>query len=130
MMRLNKCLFVGRLTRDPESRSFASGGSVTSFGMAVNNRKKDPATGKWEDDPLFLDVSCWKQVAEYAETLRKGDMVLVEGELRADRWVKDGQRQEKIKLTAFAVSSDKKVAKAVQDDYLGNPPPKQEDMDF
>ena len=36
MANLNKVLLIGRLTRDPETRSLASGTSVVSFGLAVN----------------------------------------------------------------------------------------------
>jgi single-strand DNA-binding protein len=49
MANLNKVMLIGRLTRDPESRTFAHGGKVASFGFAVNNRRKNAQTGQWED---------------------------------------------------------------------------------
>ncbi len=36
MANLNKVILIGRLTRDPESRSTQGGASVVSFGLAVN----------------------------------------------------------------------------------------------
>ena len=33
---MNKVLLTGRLTRDPEMRSLASGKNVTQFGIATN----------------------------------------------------------------------------------------------
>ena len=35
MANLNKVMLIGRLTRDPEVRSFATGGKVAAFGFAT-----------------------------------------------------------------------------------------------
>ena len=35
MANLNKVMLIGRLTRDPEVRTFANGGKVAKFGFAV-----------------------------------------------------------------------------------------------
>ena len=45
MANFNKVMLIGRLTRDPEVRTFANGGKVAKFGFAVNNRKKNQQTG-------------------------------------------------------------------------------------
>ncbi len=45
-MSINKALITGNLTRDPELRQTASGMAVLGFGVAVNDRRKDPQTGK------------------------------------------------------------------------------------
>jgi single-strand DNA-binding protein len=50
---LNSALLIGRLTRDPEVRTFSNGASRGSA-SAVNNRKKNAQTGQWEDDPSSL----------------------------------------------------------------------------
>ena len=50
MANLNKVMLIGRLTRDPEVRTFGTtGGKVAAFGFAVNNKKKNAQTGQWED---------------------------------------------------------------------------------
>ena len=49
MANVNKVMLIGRLTRDPEMRTFASGGKVANFGFAVNNRRKNQQSGQWED---------------------------------------------------------------------------------
>ena len=62
MANLNKVMLIGRLTRDPEVRTFASGGKVAKFGFAVNNRRKNATTGQWEDEPVFIDVDApWRK---------------------------------------------------------------------
>ena len=36
MANVNKVMLIGRLTRDPEMRTFSNGGKVAKFGFAVN----------------------------------------------------------------------------------------------
>jgi len=105
MANLNKVMLIGRLTRDPEVRAFANGGKVAKIGFAVNNRKKDQATGNWVDDPVFLDIDAFnretgRKMADLVEQyLRKGSQVYIEGNLVLDQWTdKDGQKRSKIKI--------------------------------
>jgi single-strand DNA-binding protein len=102
MANLNKVMLIGRLTRDPEVRTFANGGKVAKFGFAVNNRKKNQQTGQWEDDPVFLDSEAFNRgdtgtLADRVEqTLRKGQQIFIEGHLRMDKWTQDGQNRTKL----------------------------------
>lgn len=101
MANLNKVMLIGRLTRDPEPRTFSNGGKVVKFGFAVNNRKKNQQTGQWEDVPVFLDVEAFNRgengrQADLMETLRKGQQVFIEGHLRMDTWETDGQKRSKL----------------------------------
>jgi single-strand DNA-binding protein len=92
MANLNKVMLIGRLTRDPEIRTFANGGKVAAFGFAVNNRKKNQATGEWEDDPCFLDVKAFnretgRKLADLVEQyLHKGNQAYLEGHLVLEQW--------------------------------------------
>jgi single-strand DNA-binding protein len=106
MANLNKVLLIGRLTRDPEVRTFPSGGKVANFGFAVNNRRKNTATGQWEDEPVFIDVEAFnglegrRQLADLVEQyLHKGNQAFIEGHLRLDQWnAPDGQKRSKLKV--------------------------------
>ena len=107
MANLNKVMLIGRLTRDPEVRTFANGGKVAHFGFAVNNKKKNPSTGQWEDDPVFLDIEAFNRgdygkKADLAEQyLRKGNQVFIEGHLKLDQWTaQDGQKRSRLKIVA------------------------------
>lgn len=98
---MNRFQCIGRLTRDPESRTFASGAKVTQFGLAVNEKRKDAQTGLWEDFPLFLDCKAWNRgkylLADYIEERqRKGQEVFIEGKLEKESWEKDGQKRERL----------------------------------
>jgi single-strand DNA-binding protein len=92
MANLNKVMLIGRLTRDPEARSFTNGGKVTAFGFAVTNRKKNQQTGQWEDDPMFIDAKVFNRgetgtlATRAEETLRKGQQIFIEGHLVLEQW--------------------------------------------
>jgi len=105
MANLNKVMLIGRLTRDPEVRTFSNGGKVAKFGFAVNNRKKNQQTDQWEDEPVFLDVEAFnretgRKLADLVEQyLHKGHQTYIEGHLKLDQWTdKDGQKRQKIKI--------------------------------
>lgn len=100
MANLNKVMLIGRLTKDPETRTFSNGGKVVNFRFATNNRKKNQATGAWEDDPMFVDVKIYnrgefgKQADLAEQSLRKGHQVFLEGKLVLEQW-DDKQSGEK-----------------------------------
>jgi single-strand DNA-binding protein len=104
MANLNKVMLIGRLTRDPEVRTFSNGGKVAKVGFAVNNRRKNNQTGQWEDDPVFIEVEVFNRgengtLADRVEqTLRKGQQIFIEGHLKLDQWEKDGQKRSQLKV--------------------------------
>lgn len=104
MANLNKVSLIGRLTRDPESKSFSNGGKVCNIGFAVNNRKKNQQSGQWEDVPVWLDLKAFnretgRKLADLAEQyLKKGQQVYVEGHLVLEEWAgkEDGKKMSKL----------------------------------
>lgn len=92
MANVNKVILVGRLTRPPETRTFANGGKVAQFGFAVSNRKKNQSTGQWEDEPMFIDCKVFnrgesgQQADRVQESLAKGNQVFLEGHLVFEQW--------------------------------------------
>src|SRR5205823_6383780 len=106
MANLNKVMLIGRLTRDPETRTFSTGGKVAKFGFAVNNKKKNASTGQWEDEAVFLDIDAFnrgdtgRQLADLVEQhFRKGRQFFIEGHLQLDQWTgQDGQKRSRLKI--------------------------------
>src|ERR1043166_3799596 len=105
MANLNKVMLIGRLTRDPEVRMFANGGKVAHFGFAVNNKRKNPQTGQWEDEPVFLDVEAFnrgdygKKADLVEQYLKKGSQLYIEGNLQLDQWnTQGGEKRSKLKI--------------------------------
>lgn len=98
-MSINRVNISGNLTRDPELRATTGGTQVLSFGMAVNDRRKNQQTGEWEDYPNFVDCTMFGARAEKLHRyLSKGCKVAVEGKLRYSSWERDGQRRSKLEI--------------------------------
>lgn len=88
------------MTRSPELRSTASGTPVLSFGIAVNDRRKN-ASGQWEDVPNFFEcVTFGNRATALSDILAKGMKVAVSGKLHYSSWEKDGQKHSKVDIIA------------------------------
>lgn len=100
-MSINRVMISGNLTRDAELRTTPSGTSILSFGVAVNDRRRN-ANGEWEDYPNFIDCTMFGRRAESLQNyLKKGLKVAIEGRLHYSSWEdrNSGQRRSKIDVT-------------------------------
>lgn len=94
----NKVFLIGRLVRDPESRTTASGISVTRFTIAVDRVRAREGVEQVTD---FLRIVTWRRLAEIcAQYLNKGRLVAVEGRLQVDSYEKDGERRYSTEIVA------------------------------
>lgn len=99
MANLNKVLLIGRLTRDPETRSLKSGTSVVSFGLAVNRTYTRQETNEKVEETCFLDCEAWGRQGEtIARYMKKGRQIFLEGRLKLDTWEKEGVKNSKIRV--------------------------------
>ena len=100
MASYNRVILMGNFTRDVDLRSTQSGTPVADIGLAVNDRRKNPA-GEWIEETTFVDVTLWGKTAEVAaQYLGKGSPVLIEGRLKLDKWESDGEKRSKLKVVA------------------------------
>lgn len=85
---INKVQLLGRVGKDPETRSFDNG-DVTSFSVATSKsyRKND----EWIEQTEWHNINAWGKLSEKAATIKKGDLVWVEGELSTRKYDKEGQ---------------------------------------
>ena len=98
-MSINRVNITGNLTRDPDLRQSQGGTAILSLGVAVNDRRKSPQTGEWEDYPNFIDCAMFGTRAEaVSRYLQKGSKVAIEGKLRYSSWERDGQRRSKLEV--------------------------------
>lgn len=102
---LNVVAMTGNLTRDPELRTLPSGTSVCEMRIACNTRRKNGASGEWEDKPNYFDVKVWGAQGENcARFLSKGRPVAVQGRLEWREWeTQDGQKRQAIDIIADSV---------------------------
>ncbi len=90
---------VGRLTRDAELKYTNSGQAICSFSVATNSRVKKG--DQWVDEPNYWDIDLWGKKAESVnQYLTKGKLVAVNGDMRQDKWEKDGQQRMKVRINA------------------------------
>ena len=98
-LSINKVIISGNLTRDPETSTTTNGTTVMSFGVAVNDRKRNAQTGEWEDVANFVDCVMFGSRAEaLSRILVKGMKCAIEGRLRYSSWEKDGQKRSKLEV--------------------------------
>ena len=94
----------GRLGQDADLRFTPAGKAVCELSIADNHRRKG-SSGEWEDDgTTWYRVTLWEQDAEDAATLRKGDRVVVTGELRSRAFEKrDGTHGVSLEVSRAVV---------------------------
>lgn len=112
---MNITLLKGNLARDPELRVVNPNGkqtSVVNFTIAVN-RDYVKANGERDKITSFINCEAWDSGAEtIAESLKKGDLVMVEGSLRNDTWEKDGVKHSSLKVRVNNFSKITKLSRA------------------
>lgn len=90
---VNKVILVGNLGRDPEVRTFQSGGRVCNLRVATSESWRDKATGERKDRTEWHQVSIYNEnligIAE--RYLRKGSKVYLEGQLETRKYEKEGR---------------------------------------
>lgn len=98
-MSINIVTISGNLTRDPELRQ-AGSTSVLSFGVAVNDIRRNPQSGQLESVPNFVDCTVFGSRADaLAGLLHKGSKVAIDGKLRYSSWEgKDGKKRSKLEV--------------------------------
>ncbi len=88
MSSVNRVILLGRLGRDPETRTFQNGGSVCNLSVATSEQWKDRNSGEKRERTE------WHRVCIFAEPLvriaeqylRKGAQVYLEGQLETRKW--------------------------------------------
>jgi single-strand DNA-binding protein len=105
---------TGNLTDDPEVSFTPNGTAVANFRLAVTPRVKDGEG--WKDgETSFFRITAWRDLATHlADSLSKGDRVIVLGQLRTRSWEdKDsGERRSVVEVTAEEVGPSLKWATA------------------
>lgn len=105
---LNRCSFMGRLTRDPELRHTTTDKAVANFTIAVD-RDFD------RDKADFIECVAWNKTAEFAARyFKKGQLAAVSGRMQNRDWTdKDGNKRRVTELICDALyfGGDKPAAK-------------------
>src|SRR6266498_3977013 len=109
----NHTSIVGNLVDDPELRFTNNGTAVANMRVAVTQRIQQD--GEWRDgETSFFRVNVWRGQAEHlADSLAKGDRVMVTGRLRQRTWeTPEGDKRSVAEIEADEVGASLKFATA------------------
>lgn len=100
---MNKVIIIGRLVRDPEMRTTASGTNSTTFTVAVSRTYTNQ---NGERDTDFLNCVAWRKQAEnIAKYCTKGTQVAVEGRIQTRSYdAQDGTKRYVTEIIADNVT--------------------------
>lgn len=97
---MNKVLIIGRLVRDPETKTTGSGIKMTRFTIAVNRQFS-------EDQADFIPVVAWRNQADFMDKyIKKGALMSVEGRFTSSSYKdQEGKTIYRNEITADRVQS-------------------------
>lgn len=122
-MSINRVNLTGNLTRAADLRHSQSGTAILAFSVAVNDRRRNPQTGEWEDCPNYVDCVMFGARAEsVGRFLSKGAKVAVEGRLRWSSWMKDDEKRSKLEVVVDDIEFMSRRNDVAPDGYV-NPAP-------
>ena len=133
---MNKCIYMGRLTRNPEVRySQDSQTAIARYTLAVDRMKT-----KNNDNPGADFISCvaFGKAGEFAEKyFKKGMKILVEGHTQTGSYDKDGQKVytsdciiEKQEFAESKRDGDRESTAAGSDGFMNIPDDVDEELPF
>lgn len=108
-MTINSVVIGGNLTRDAEVKVTGNDFYIVSFSVAVNERRRNPQTGEWEDYASYIDCSVRGNYAKaLCDSLVKGAHVIVQGRIHQSRWETDGGKRSRVEVMADQIDVPKR----------------------
>ena len=88
MSGVNKAIILGRLGKDPESRTTQDGRIIVNLSIATSEKWRDKNSGEWKEKTEWHRVVVFNEgLAKIAQQyLKKGSQVYVEGQIQTRKW--------------------------------------------
>jgi len=98
---VNKCIFIGRLGRDPETKYLSSGEPVCNFSIAIDESYKNKS-GEKVSKTEWVNIVTFRKLAEICGNyLVKGKLVYLEGKIQTRSWEdKEGMKRQTTEIVA------------------------------
>lgn len=108
----NNTTIIGNATSDAELRFTPNGLAVANFTVADTPRVKQG--DQWVDgETMFVRCTVWREAAEnVAESITKGQRVIVTGRLKSRSYEKDGQKRTSLEMDVDEVGPSLRWATA------------------
>lgn len=98
MASFNKVIMMGNLTRNLELKYLPNQTPIVEFGLATNRTYKGK-DGEQKEEVCFIECTAYSKSAEtLCRYLQKGNLLLIEGRLKQDRWEANGYQHSKHKI--------------------------------
>lgn len=108
------------IVADPEIRFSEKGNAWAKIRGVAKDRVRD-AQGKWADgDPLFIDIIVNQGAENLAESVMKGDTLLVVGKLRQREYEVNGEKRTSYQISADSVGVSLRWGPAKTSRILGD----------
>jgi single-strand DNA-binding protein len=91
---VNKAIILGFCGKDPEIKSFPSGGKIATFSVATSESWRDKASGERKEKTQWHNIVVKNEalVRLCQNSVRKGSRLMVEGSIETRKWqAQDGQ---------------------------------------
>ena len=88
-MYLNNVTLTGFLGGDADTRTTKNNTNFTAFSLATKNSWKDRETGEWTSQTEWHRAVVFGRLTAFAATLKRGDHVQIQGQLRTREYVKN-----------------------------------------
>jgi len=91
---MNKVILIGNIGKDPSQRT-AGNKIVASLSLATTVKWKDGKRTEWHN------IVAWEKLGEFVmRYCKKGEKIGVEGEIRYEKYLKDGEEKYITKIYA------------------------------
>jgi single-strand DNA-binding protein len=98
MASLNRVQLIGRVGREPESKTTANDKHLCTFTLAVDLRWKDKS-GEVKKETDWFNIEAWGKTAEFCDKhVHKGELVFLEGQLRNHKYESNGETRTITKI--------------------------------
>lgn len=120
----------GRLGKDPETKSFSTGTSKTTFSVATSHRYiKD---GEKKEETEWFNIECWGKTGEtIAKWFQKGSRINLTGRIKTDEYQdKAGEKKRftRVMLDTFEFVDSAKERPAAADNEFSSQMPEVQAM--
>ena len=89
MSSVNKVVLIGRTGQLPEVKQ-VNGTTVAKFSLATSENWKDK-DGNKKEATEWHNIVIWGKLCDVVQKyVKKGDLLYVEGKIKAEKWEKDG----------------------------------------
>jgi len=102
MYTMNQLTLIGFTGQDAEVHYTQNGTLVTTLSVATKESWKN-AEGAWQSRSEWHRVVLFGPLAEYARTLIKGSLVLVQGAIRSREYEKEGIKHRVFEVRAETI---------------------------